>query len=167
MATTTSALDPNYQAHTLQLRQSAASLGPDALQRRWPTAAFVGSIFDLAGLSGHFDRQDLNLLFEQFLGKPRGEGLEEGEEAPVGEASVGQLEAVAHQVNQIAGRERSWRSRLASPVRLLVHARGRKAGHGLPGGVHALAERAVQDSLAAGVDVALAPASMPSNGEVA
>lgn len=137
----TAQLDPRYRQTIEQLQQSAGSLAlpPRPLgQRQWPTAPFPGDILDPALLTPFFERSGIEEASSQLLKDPRHTG------------PVGHLMALQLQSDQVAARERSWRSRLASPVRLLVHAAARKAGHAAPAGVHGLAQRQVQDLLSLG-----------------
>jgi len=122
-------LDTGFLANVEELANTAQLCGQAATganPRAWqlpPTDAWKGDPSDIAGIAKAFDRTDANAVYGQAVLDPSAPG------------TVGDLVAMKAQIDYEGIMERGFRSRLASPVRCLVHASSRRIGHGDPAGV--------------------------------
>jgi hypothetical protein len=119
-------IDPEFDDLLEQLRATseALDLATSALQQRvWmfpPLNGWSGDPQDITGMNDAFDRTNLNLMYDSALHTTDGSG------------HTGDCAASKIMVDYIAVAERGFRTRWASRIRSMMHAAGRRMGHGDP-----------------------------------
>lgn len=101
----------------------ANSMLGDGSQRLWmiPSPLAETSLFKPEDFGKGFDRSEANADYEEAIHR---------------EGTMGEAAAARIQVDYAAVQERAFRSRHMTPIRAMVHAAARRAGHGNPAGVH-------------------------------
>lgn len=121
--------DPILLDNVDALAASGASIGDaasDAGKRRWqtpPPRGWSGEHSDIEGLIKPFDRDGINAKYAGAIADPN-------KPAPYSD-----LMSLALQIGYVGAMERAYRARHASPIRCLLAASGRRAGHGKDAGV--------------------------------
>ena len=114
------------------LRSAASEMAAsvtDEHQRPWMTldhGSWSGNPFDIPGMTGAFDRDDINQHYAEMLSDPANLG------------SLGSSLALKLQVDWLAVLERAFRTRHASSVRCAVHAAARRKGHSSGAGIFSI-----------------------------
>lgn len=122
-------LDAVFLAHLEKLQEVAdANAAATCLggQRQWsmpPLNGWSGDTMDISGMNAAFDRTELNHTYQEVISDEQQRGRQ-------GEAGVLKL-----QLDYIAARERSFRTRHASSIRCKIHAAARRGGHAAAGGL--------------------------------
>lgn len=119
-------IDPAFDNLLEQLRITSQSidLATSALQQRvwmYPVLnGWSGDPQDVTGMNDAFNRDDLNTMYDSALHTTDGSG------------HTGDCAASKIMVDYIAVAERAFRTRWASRIRCMMHAAGRRTGHGDP-----------------------------------
>lgn len=135
-------IHPEFHDRVRELAEQAALQAEAARAggaRPWQVPAGLEETGDVAGLAAPYSREAIGANVEEVLASAKEPG------------TVGDVVALQAQSDVLAALERATRARLASPVRCLAHALGRRAAHGDAAGVLAGGiMQFVQDALAAG-----------------
>jgi hypothetical protein len=137
-------IDPLFQSQINALASGSKTIADSVLMPGTQRKAMQpelgdwdGTLTDVPGMTGAFDRSDLNQKYEEIL-------------SDSGAGTVADCAALKLQIDWIGALERAYRLRHGGQVRAWMHATGRRKGHGQDGGVVKSALRYVQDVIKAG-----------------
>lgn len=116
----TTNLAASLMQHAQAMRDATQTTG----ESRWfRPSNWQGNVFDINDLGTALSREELYTAFRNAVSSPDSSG------------TVGDLQAILVQGDNLAAAERAFRMRHASSVRTKLHASGRHRGHGDPNGV--------------------------------
>lgn len=123
------------QTEAKAMSDAARGNGP----RQWQTPEEISDLLDIPSLHDPaWDREGLNANYEEMLDDAENSG------------TAGDIIGVRLQLAYNAAEERAFRTRHATPIRLLAHATARRKGHGNTKGTFAAVRKLVEDAIAAG-----------------
>jgi hypothetical protein len=119
--------DTKFREQVTRLAWQADQIGQavrtPTLTRPWQTPDTIVSTYDIAGITAQFDRNAINAGYATLVADSEDEG------------TAGDAVGMKTQLDYLAGMERAYRARHASPIRCLAHAGARRKGHGHAQGI--------------------------------